>query len=135
MSYLEHEYSAAALGVNEATLPSAVGGLDSNAIATNDCDLVTLHIFLDRTAATDIKFSVESYDRQEGTWHLEETVAIAAGVATYSDYVATKAASGDTYYVVKLDVEGTSLIRLADIYGTASTTDKITITAVARQVV
>ena len=135
MSFLEHDYSPVALGINNVTLPSAVGSLDSAAIATNDCDLLTLHIYGDYVAATDVRFNVKSYDHMTNTWHVEQTVAISAGAATYSDFQGIKAITADKYWKVSLDVSNTRLVKLTDIFGTGATTDKITISAVARQVV
>jgi hypothetical protein len=132
---IEHNYNARQLGVNGVTLPSATGNLTSNVIATDDCDIVKVYVFLDRTAATDVQFSVESYNVADDTWHFEETVAIVTGVATYSDYIATKAVTADKKYTVTLEVPGTQAIRLANIFGTSSTVDTIKISAVARQLV
>ena len=138
MGFIEHYYSPAALGTNNVTLPTAVNVLNSNPIAVEDCDIVTVYVYFDHVAATDCTFNVETWEPTRGLWFVHQTVAIAAGVATYSDYAATKASgAADKYYMVKLEVPGEKQIRLADIRDSAAaaTTDKVIISAVARQLI
>jgi hypothetical protein len=122
-------------GFNATVLPATVG-TNSNAIPCDNCKEVRFDFDLVWAASTDVQYKIQVSDHDDPTaaipavsWRSVMSEAILAGVGTLSVYSKINTAGASRSWSDSVGCAGARFVRLADVYGTGSTTDTLTVDA------
>lgn len=124
MDYL----APAEMGFAEGLCVNAITGSTFDATGANR---ITLMVFFTRVAGTgNLDLTMEAYDEAKADWVVVNTVAVAAGVETFTDGTIRKATANVTQ---KYEVRATDLffakMRVKSVAVTNATTDTLSISA------
>jgi hypothetical protein len=113
-------------------LPS-VTGTNTNAIPCDYASEVAFNFVLVRVASTDLQFGFQFSDDNEiagpTIWTTARSEAIMVGVGTLSPYSQLDTSAATRNLTSSIPCMGHRWVRLAGVFGTASTTDTLTISA------
>jgi hypothetical protein len=99
---LPFHYTPAKLGLSGVTLASERTSNSFN--VPGRTELTVFANLSARSAATDVKINVDASNDSGTTWFPVQSVAIAAGTGTMSDYTATKAVSAADTFEARFDL-------------------------------